>query len=291
MQVNISYIMQFVIILISWAALSTMRRLTKLDVYFNFPPSGRQKALKKAQHKQRRNSFQAVLSIILVEFQKAQIFFTLTIQIAALVALYDVNYIGASTWQELWNDVDFFFSIAYSGIDPIVFNLFVLRSVNMASSYLLLASSCCIAVSLLTWFSAANITPLPKFVKQQGPIYAQCGGLTTPTVYCLDTAAMHTSRGGDKAIPYVAITVLIHCCLLAEKLKVFRHRFGKEEEEVNVFQALKHLIDQHLAKRVAAIANHLCDLAVLFAESWLVYSNSADSVSYTHLTLPTKRIV
>ena len=89
----------------------------------------------------------------LIEFHKAQCFFMLAIQVAALAARHG-RLLDRSSLQQINNDNAFINVLATGGYLPVTFVLYVLRTVGHKSWYTLFLSACTIAVSAATLFSA-----------------------------------------------------------------------------------------------------------------------------------------
>lgn len=219
----------------------------------------------------------AALVSTLVEFQKTQVFFMLTVQVAALVALYNTTYFQAASWQQVWQNVNLFFNIASSGIDPITFNLFMLRKADKVSWYVLIASTGCVVVSLVTWFTAKFANPKPDQIVATGSVFSECGGIN-PTQYCLWPDTLAYSDTGV-SVPYLLVSVGIFGCLWIEKVKCFG---GPEKgvDKLNMFQLLRNKAGKHVREHSAKAVDLFCTTAVLFAEYWLVVANVLDVKGY-----------
>ena len=124
----------------------------------------------------------------LVEFHKAQCFFMLAIQVAALVVLKSDSLLSSSrSLQELHNNHILIGHISISGFLPVTFIQFCLHDAGMRSWYLLVLSVLTVAASAVTLYtasslhlSAANIKKLQSHTTN----YRNCGNLD-PAAFCL----------------------------------------------------------------------------------------------------------
>ena len=118
----------------------------------------------------------------LVEFQKAQCFFILALEIAAQIII-SRGLFKASSLQQLYNNYALVGSVAISGLLPITFVLLCLHTSKMKSWYIFILSTCAIAVSTVTLYntSYSNSTPILQ------PTTTEYAGCSTkdPSVYCL----------------------------------------------------------------------------------------------------------
>lgn len=166
----------------------------------------------------------AALVSALVEFQRAQIFFMLAVQIAALIALHNPTYMEATSWQQLWNNVGILYDLAFGGCLPVVFGLFILRLASEKSFYTLGVSVCCLTLSAVTWFLTAFKRPDPnKSITYDGPDLPACGGMLAPTKYCYDTDWWaFNSDASVKAVPMLAFCFVVQLWLILDQIDLFR---------------------------------------------------------------------
>jgi hypothetical protein len=96
----------------------------------------------------------------LKDFQEAQIFFSLTLNIASLIALYQSKTrLMAPTVAELVANRFLFKVIGAIGSYPVVLNLCILRhNPRVLSRFILIASFCCLVLATLTWSLAIATT-------------------------------------------------------------------------------------------------------------------------------------
>ncbi|CAD6591488.1 MAG: hypothetical protein ASARMPRED_005411 [Alectoria sarmentosa] len=123
-------------------------------------PRGYSRAKKIAQRVRNnsRNKHLPSLTGALAEFQKAQCFFMLAINIAALVNRNSGGF-QPNSLQQLYNTYILIKSISISGYLPVTFTLFTLHLVDVVSWYLLVLSILTVLVSIATLFVIGNFSP------------------------------------------------------------------------------------------------------------------------------------
>ena len=156
-------------------------------------PRGYSKAKKIAQRIRNgsRNKHLPSLTGALAEFQKAQCFFMLAINIAALINRNSGGF-QPNSLQQLYNTYVLIKSISISGYLPVTFTLFTLHLVDVVSWYLLVLSIITVLLSLATLFVLGSFSPSQddlNYLSQQalsgGP--GSCG-TKNPFVYCYSPA-------------------------------------------------------------------------------------------------------
>lgn len=108
----------------------------------------------------------------------------LAVQIAVLVALHNVTYFQASSWQQLWNNFGILFNLSFGGCLPVLFTLLLLRMAGKKSWYIIISTTCCVALSVATWFVTYNASPDSNNIIYTGPDLPACGGSIAPIKYC-----------------------------------------------------------------------------------------------------------
>ena len=123
-------------------------------------PRGYGKAKKIAQRirNSSRNRHLPSLTGALAEFQKAQCFFMLAINIAALINRNRGGF-QPNSLQQLYNTYILIKSISISGYLPVTFTLFTLHLVDMVSWYLMALSIVTVLVSIATLFVIGKFNP------------------------------------------------------------------------------------------------------------------------------------
>ena len=126
----------------------------------------------------------------LIEFQKAQCFFMLAINIAAQINRGTGGF-QPSSLQQLYNNYILIQAISISGFLPITLTLFTLHTVDMVSWYVTVLSVLTVGISVATLVDIGDFSPTQKdmtYISQQaatgGP--SQCAN-TNLLVYCLNT--------------------------------------------------------------------------------------------------------
>ena len=167
----------------------------------------------------------AHLTVALTDFQKAQCFFMLAINVAALVNKVNGGLTPVSL-QQLHDNYSLLASVAVSGYLPITTTLLALHMVHMMSSYLLALSGCTVALSIATVAAIGNFNPslgdLESIQAQasKGATYSQCGGFDL-TVYCL--RYQNDDLGNTYVWGILAYCLIVLFYMLAYHLNAFRH--------------------------------------------------------------------
>lgn len=126
-------------------------------------PYGYNKAQEVAQkiRSDSKNKHLPSLTGALAEFQKAQCFFMLAINIAALVNRNNGG-LQPISLQQLYNTYILIKCVSISGYLPVTFTLFTLHLVDVVSWYLLILSIVTVLVSMTTLFVIGNFSPSQK---------------------------------------------------------------------------------------------------------------------------------
>ena len=124
----------------------------------------------------------------LTDFQKAQCFFMLAINIAAQVSKHRGNN-SPNNLQELYNNNSLIKAISVSGYLPVTFTLLTLHNVGMVSWYLIVLSVLTVAFSVATSVDIGAFAPSPAdiaYLETQSHINGTeaCGNRNL-LVYCL----------------------------------------------------------------------------------------------------------
>lgn len=130
----------------------------------------------------------ASLTAVLTDFQKAQCFFMLAVNIAALANKANGG-LSPVSLPQLYDNESLLASVAVSGTLPITATLLALHMVDMISGYLLALSGCTVALSIATVAAIGNFEPsrgdLQSIRAQsRNGTYPECGNLDL-SVFCL----------------------------------------------------------------------------------------------------------
>jgi len=203
----------------------------------------------------------------------------LTIQTASLIALRNVNYIDASSWQQLYNNIQLFDIIGASGIYPAVLNLVTLRKAKKPSKYLVIATTCSVAISTVTWAQSFRVEPMPAQIKGTGASYPECGNVAgARTIYCQqgDYTRIDSYDFAVHQLPSPLITLLIQSALLLETFDVFRDPKA-DGTKCNIFGYCGTRIHRSLpflqSKPFQTVGRLAAQCLMLFVDIWLVYNN------------------
>ncbi|KAK4963604.1 hypothetical protein LTR10_001233 [Elasticomyces elasticus] len=193
----VSYMMQMLIVLSAWVLFHFYENWAAWPLtLFMIPVHGRKRATQLAQQAQntvRASNHNHALVAALDEMQKAQVFFMLAVQIAALIALGNPKYIDATSWQQLWNNHGILFNLAFGGMFPVIFAMVIKRLAGVTSLYTLAVSTC---------------LPDPdKSIKYEGAPIPQCAGIA-PIKYCYEYGwADGNSIANIRAVPMLVLYV------------------------------------------------------------------------------------
>lgn len=170
----------------------------------------------------------ARLNSAMVEFHKAQCFFTIAINIAAIKVMIRGG-LDPNSLEQIYNNYVFLKLIAISGFLPVTFTLFTLYIINDTFWYLIVLSGASIVFAIATLGALGSFSPTKSDIKALEDFYGKgdsppCGG-KQPWAYCYtDTYAYGiTNQGSETAWKMLGFCLVVMCCLVASKLKL-RHR-------------------------------------------------------------------
>jgi hypothetical protein len=179
----------------------------------------------------------------LKDFQEAQIFFSLTLNIASMTALYQSKTrLMAPTVAELVANRFLFKIIGAIGSYPVSLHLCILRhNQRTLSRFILIASFCCLVLATLTWSLAIATTIESSQLQRQDYRFEACGG-ENPMQHCFGDFAV------DKTIdwwserwsltvfanvflssPPIAVPILVFAGLVTKRTTSLRARFRSRE--------------------------------------------------------------
>ena len=171
------------------------------------------------------------LESALVEFQKAQCFFMLAIQIAAQIAV-RTGSLGSDNLQGLYNNYTFIGNLSITGFLPITFILWCLHTAGMRSWFITGLSTCTVIASTVSLFTTGNFNPSQSDrnnLAAQRTNIMECGYFN-PTTYCLDftniqNAASLDSYASGGAILLFSLMILVF--ILLDQSKILSSQFSK----------------------------------------------------------------
>ena len=174
------------------------------------------------------------LTAALTDFQKAQCFFMMAINFAALVNKSQGG-LDPTNLQQLYNNYILIRSVSVSGYLPVTLTLLGLHIVGMVSWYLLILSTLTVGVSIATLIDLGSFTPGQSDLSAIASVaedenLKNCGGMNW-TVYCLQTldqganAHVDPSNGADNALGFCLIVLVF---VLAEQSHIFTNPATKE---------------------------------------------------------------
>ena len=174
------------------------------------------------------------LTAALTDFQKAQCFFMMAINIAALVNEHQGG-LDPTSLQQLYNNYILIRSISIGGYLPVTLTLLGLHIVEMVSWYLLILSTLTVGVSVVTLIDLGKFSPSRSDLDAIASVASDanpenCGGRNL-TVYCLDTidqsgtANWDPSTGANAALGFCLFVLVF---VVAEQSHVFTNPVTKE---------------------------------------------------------------
>lgn len=188
------------------------------------------------------------LTAALVEFQKAQCYFMIAVQIAAVATVPEGRSKPASL-QQLYNNWEAVRAISISGILPITFTLLCLQYAGKSSWYLNLLSTITFCVSATSLFETEAFSPkLNDMTTLQGQKsdLSECGN-HDPTVYCLSRYFDYTDLGSDSGVVIFAysllILILLYIPLLKTRISRSFQRFKMRLRQLEAFGIVVPLLD------------------------------------------------
>lgn len=168
----------------------------------------------------------ASLTAALTEFQKAQCFFMLAINIAALVNKANGGLLPVSL-QQLYDSYLLLASVSISGYLPITATLLALHMVDMISAYLLALSGCTVALSIATAVAVGVFKPSRADLNSIQAQVAKgtndkCANLDL-TPYCLRDQLSDTINTSNTSVwGIMAYCIIVLSYIFAYHLNAFR---------------------------------------------------------------------
>ena len=180
-------------------------------------PCGYRVAKEKAQvmHTQAARCAIPRLLSALTDFQKAQCYFMMAVQIATQITLGRGD-LQPNSLQQLFNSLDVCKTIAINGFLPITFTLLCLHTAGTKSGYLLLLSIIAISVSAATLYKVPNVEPRSSDYAYLDTIVGDIPdcGIRNPTTYCYDDGGFADAQLGTSGPNIICIFSLIILGLL-----------------------------------------------------------------------------
>ncbi|KAK4499216.1 hypothetical protein PRZ48_009729 [Zasmidium cellare] len=237
-----SYIMQVAIVAIAWFLFHIGHDWTFYATYvFARARKNTEKPRDAARHTQEKvkevKMFQA-LSRAITEFQKAQVWFMLAVQVAALIALNNQEYFEATTWQQQRNNIGIFYDLALGGCLPVLLIELILREAHKLEGYILIISACCVGLSASTWIITSNVDNgyAPEDLTHNGP--SACAGLV-PSAVCYEDDWFYKSSASSEGtgLAMVIFSLIVQACIILDKFRVFSH--GEQGSRRNPYELVR----------------------------------------------------
>ena len=212
---------------------------------------GYAEALKLASSVQKKATERALprLAAALVEFQKAQCYFMIAVQIAA-VATVPEGRLQPKSLQQLYNNWEAVRAISICGMLPITFTLLCLQYSGKSSWYLNLLSTITFGISATSLFET-GVVSLGKndmnAIKRQESSLPECGN-HDPSAYCLTRYFDDTDLGSSSGIIIFAYSLLIlilsYVPLLKTRVLISYQRCQMRLRHLEVFGSVVPLLDR-----------------------------------------------
>lgn len=245
-QVFISYLMQIAIVLSAWGLWHITEHWARY-FYFAYWRMTKKNAPQAwsladaAQAKLKDSEVHNALLEALADFQKAQVFFMLAVQIACMIALHDLADIQSTSWQQFWNNIGIFFNLAVGGYLPVLLGLMILRQMGRKDSYSLIVSTCSVGLAIVTWLTTWELTihrsEIQKVdIKSVGP--PSCNGIA-PTQYCWSFDWFwQNSVASSRGFGMIAFALVVQLCMTIDHLTVFKPAGASDDDRKrqNLFQ-------------------------------------------------------
>ena len=132
----------------------------------------------------------------LIDFQEAQIFFVVSVQMAALIALKNPNHFQATSWQRLYDNLGALSALALGSIVSVVLvQLILMRAGSAKTSATIVFLGYITAYEVHYWWSTFYRLRTP--VHYSFPVLTglpECAGVA-PTQYCFTTVGLISGLG------------------------------------------------------------------------------------------------
>ena len=177
------------------------------------------------------------LAAALVEFQKAQCYFMIAVQIAAVVTVSEGR-LKPTSLQQLYNNWEAVRAISISGMLPITFTLLCLQYAGKSSWYLNLLSTSTFGISAISLFKTKTFSPTlndMKTFRAQKLGLSECGN-HDPFVYCLFRYFDDTDLGSNSGVVIFGFSLQI---LILSYIPLLKTRVSRSYQSCHM--RLRHL--------------------------------------------------
>ena len=205
--------MQLAIILLAWLYSSILTTWPGAATFATFRLRGYANATRRANNVQDRllqtNQYSALTSG-LVEYQKAQAYFAITMQGTAMIALgSDGSIFDAMTYKEIGYTVVMLGDVAAVGVVCLTFGLYLLYKAKKTSWYVTTLTILAALLCFVTWSQTRS--PLDNLTPRTPPVtnISSCGGLVTPVKFCTAFTTTNYSTKIEASIISCCATVLL----------------------------------------------------------------------------------
>ena len=249
-----AYVTQSILTFMAWLVLGPLHCIYKFNL------DGFRERLRQSR------KLAAVLAA-LVEFQKAQCFFLLTIDTATLMATGTASAVAARSWQQLSDDIKFMRLVPQLGAITTTSVNYSLHAHRKLSWYIFNLSQITLLLSTITWIRIQRWRPstlTPDYV-------TSCG--TSPATYCLDPDyTNYLSPTGSEWSLSGGSSILLFCYFASIGLLYTWAQFKITRNDVQTRTTLYDWTRRSLGPRVSNRTPHLTLARNLIelATTWLV---------------------
>ena len=161
-----------------------------------------------------------VIRFVLVEFQEAQSFLMISIQIASIYVMSKKPELyGAVSFSQLMINISITKSICLEAIAFVTFGLWLVHKTDMKSWYILFCSTLTVILSIVTFHLSSHwkVIPANLSLPQENSLY-ECGHHPPPLIWCGNLTL--EDRGNSFIIGFFATCIILFCYLFCHKLIV-----------------------------------------------------------------------
>lgn len=163
----------------------------------------------------------SVVRMFLIEFQEAQCFFVIAIQIAFIFSMSaKPELYGAASLRQLYLNIAMTRAVCHMALASVTFGLWLIQTTNAKSLYTFICSSITIFLSIAAFHMVGHWLPSPDNVTlpKNDRTWTRCGFHSPPLVWCAD-------RYGYQEVTWflpiaVSLFCFSMCCTLFDLLSV-----------------------------------------------------------------------
>ena len=292
-QVLASYIQQLAIAILGW--LFFRGREIYLPIWRRFLPRTKTRLPKKLAASKPRPITAATI-FALVGFQETQIFFSITLQVVCLITFRKSSLLMAPSVTELAANRFLVKVVAATGVYPVVLNLCTIhRSQKTVDWFILIASSCCVSLAIVTWSFANSLAFEPQQLDMSDPGPKECGhvnrmrycfgDLASDNIFAnwLERWSLTPYNSVFLSEPMIVVPLLVLIGLAVTKFEVFP---TKDADQGDISWAVSQLTRDgqgYIQQRHLKAVLHFL---IAIVEHWLLISSIVLLVAVSLLMVP-----